>query len=115
MEKILIIIVVVLSAFLIFFGIRLWYADRAITNERIVSVEIQITNSSEWIHRQKYLYTNENVYEIENRLFIWHTRSMDTYNKLKQLEWKTCNIETIWKRIWFFSMYKSVISVWDCD
>jgi hypothetical protein len=92
----------------------LGYWNKTITEELIVEANIEIINSNEWTKRKKYLFTDENIYEIEDRIFIWHTRSMDIYRKLKVNEWNICEITTIWNRIWFFSMYKTVINV-ECN
>ena len=91
--------------------IFLWYWNKTITNERVDEVNIEIVSSSEWIKRKKYVFTENNTYEIEDRLFIWYFNSMDIYRELKKYEWKECELTTIWTRIWFFSMYKTVIDL----
>ena len=99
---------------LIIYRIYLDYSDKTVTVETIKEVTIEIISSGNWTKRLKYLFTNENTYEIEDKLLIFHTNSMDVYRRLKINEWKECKLTTIWHRIWFFSMYKSVIDL-DCE
>lgn len=113
------IIVFVLFIILIWFwwikAVMIWYWNNETKKVFVREVTIEIVSSNDWTQRSKYLYSKDDVYSIEDRLFAWHTRSMNTYNTLKQNEWKICEVDLIWKRIWFFSNYQNVVRVWNCE
>lgn len=96
-------------------SIYLGYQDRGITREVITNAEIQIRNSDEGIKRQKLLFTENAVYEIEDRFFIGYFNSMDTFNIGRNNIGNTCDIESIGSRIGFLSTYKSVIAITNCE
>jgi hypothetical protein len=106
-----IIFIILLLPTIVIVRINLHYWNETITTEKIIDVNMELDNNSKSVSRTKYLFTDNNTYSIEDRLFKWHLNSMDTYRVLKMNIWKECKLTTIWNRVWLFSSYKNVIKV----
>lgn len=118
LEKIIVFILAIFVLALLMLPYKIyswsWYWNYETTTEKIHEVTIELVWSWQNLSRKKYVFTDDNVYQVSDRLSIWHTRSMNVFNELRNNEWKTCDIETMGKRIWLFSLYKNIISVKNC-
>lgn len=97
--------------FLIFWLPFLNYWNKTITTEKIVEATIEMKWAWSTLSRDKYVFTEDNTYKVDDRFFIWYFNSMDTYREATSNEGSECELTTIGHRIWFFSMYKTILDI----
>ncbi len=107
-------IFIILFFYWIYWFITMWYGNETVTEEKIIEATIEMTGQGSSLSREKYIFTEDNTYSVEDRFFRFHFNSMDIYRELKLNEGRVCELRTIGRRVWFFSHYKTILEVNNC-